>query len=148
MPFANPHLEFVFAKVGNKRQKLARAIVHGLARHDPTHMGPQAAISRRVRITLLVGVLMVNAVRRYPSDGSTFESKCAAHGQEILEPFRSLIAAVRQKPVVTDPDTETTGDPPQHNCQCQSFPCKEEQRCYSADMKSNHERSRNPVNRL
>jgi hypothetical protein len=47
---------------------------------------------------------MVNVVRCYPSDRSTFESKRAAHGQEVLDPFRSLIAAVRKKPVVADPD--------------------------------------------
>ena len=55
-------------------------------------------------IPVLVSVLMVNAVRCYPSDRSTFESKRAADGQEVLNPFRSLIAAVRKKSVVAEPD--------------------------------------------
>ena len=101
-------MKFVFAKVWNKGQQLARAAVHCLTCQYPAHMGPQPAVARRVGIPFLVGVLMVNAVRRYPGDWSTFECKRAAYGQEVLEPFRSLIAAVRQEPVVAHPDAETT----------------------------------------
>src|ERR1700756_3272075 len=111
-------------------------------------MGPQPAVARRVGIPFLVGVLMVNAVRCYPSDRSTFKSKRAAHGQEVLDPFRSLIAAVRKKPVVADPDAEATGDKPQNNCQCESFPCKKEQRREGTDVEYGHKKRRNPIDWL
>src|SRR5580704_4919855 len=51
VPLGDPNMKLVFSQVGDIGQQLGNAVVHGLPRHDPTHMRPQAAILRRVRIT-------------------------------------------------------------------------------------------------
>ena len=46
VPLADPDMKFIFAKIGNVGEQRIQLIVHRLARHDPTHMRPQAAIAR------------------------------------------------------------------------------------------------------
>ena len=73
VPPADPHLEFVFAKVRNIRQKICRIVVHGPARQNPNHVRPQATVVRRMRITLLVRVLVMHAVSRNPKNRTAFQ---------------------------------------------------------------------------
>src|SRR4029077_4849782 len=40
VPLAEPNVEFIFAKIGDKVQKLVGTVVDRLTGHDPTHMGP------------------------------------------------------------------------------------------------------------
>ena len=46
VPFADPDIKFVFAKVGNVGQKFGRVLVHGLAGNDPAHVRPETAVLR------------------------------------------------------------------------------------------------------
>jgi len=92
VPFANPHMKLVFAKFRHKGQKLICRAVHRLASYDPAHVCPQTAIARRVRIAFLVGILVMDAVCRNPGDGAALKSKRAAEGQEVLDPFWTLVA--------------------------------------------------------
>src|SRR5580704_3986611 len=59
VPFADPHMKFVFAKFRHVRQQLVHRVVHSLAGDDPAHVSPQTAIARRMWIALFVGVLMM-----------------------------------------------------------------------------------------
>ena len=60
-----------------------------LAEEDPADVRPEAACARRVRIGVLVGMLMVDAMRGDPEDRPAFERQRAADGEEILERFGS-----------------------------------------------------------
>src|ERR1700722_14819676 len=74
VPAADPHMEFVFAKVRNKGQKLCRVVMHGLPRQEPANVSPEAAIMRRVRIAFFVGVLVMHAMDGHPEDWAAFQS--------------------------------------------------------------------------
>ena len=98
-----------------------------------------------MRIALFVGVLVVHAVRRDPGDRAAFESERAANSQEVLNPARRFVPAVRQQAVVTHADAEAAGNPIQHDGECERLPGKEEERSDRADVKQQHERGGRPV---
>jgi len=49
-----------------------------------------------MRIALLIGILMMDAVRGHPENRAAFERERSAKGQGIFDPLGSLEAAVRQ----------------------------------------------------
>lgn len=73
MPPAYPDVDFVFAKIRNKRKQLSGVVVHGLTRQEPANVSPKAAILRRMRISLFVGILM-HAMDGDPKNGATLQS--------------------------------------------------------------------------
>ena len=85
-------------------------MVQTLAGQDPSHVRPPGAFARRVRVAFTVGLLMVDAMRRDPENRTAFERQRAAEGQEILDPFVGLVAAVRQQPVIRHADAEHAAD--------------------------------------
>ena len=107
-------MKFIFAKVGHKVQQLFRFVVHRAARDNPTHVRPQSALARRVRIAFHVRKLVVNSMSRHPRNRSAFESQRPASRQEVLHPFRCFVSAMRQQPVIAHADPETSGNPPKH----------------------------------
>ena len=144
VPAADPYVEFIFAKVGNVGQKFGRVVVHGLTCEDPTHVSPETAVARRVRVTLLVRVLVMHAMCGDPEDWAAFQSERAAHGEEILHPPGRLVAAMRQQAMVAHPDAEASGDPPQHHREEARFPAEHEQRSHGADVKCHHNEGGDP----
>src|SRR5260370_5424609 len=77
VPPADPRVEFVFAKFGNIRQQFCRIVMHGPAREDPAHVGPETAVARRMRVTLLVCVLLEHTMFGNRNYRSTFQSQRA-----------------------------------------------------------------------
>ena len=148
MPLGDPKMKLVLPQIGNKGQELLGIAVHGLPRQNPTHVRPQAAILRRVRVTFFVGVLVVDPVRGYPSDWSAFKGKRPADRQKMFHPLRRFVAAVGKQAVVTHANAETSGDPPEKKPEGQRFPSKKEQRGDRADMKCQHEKRCGPINGL
>ena len=57
-----------------------------------------------MRIAGLIGKLMVHAVGGHPEDRSAFQRHRAERGEEIFQPERNLIGAVRVQPVVAHAD--------------------------------------------
>jgi hypothetical protein len=82
--------------------------MHGLPGQNPTHVRPQAAITRRVWIAFFVCFLVVYPVRANPSDRSAFEGQRSADRKKILHPFWCLVAPVSEQPVVADANTKTS----------------------------------------
>ena len=148
VPFADPELKFVLPQVGNIGQEFLGAVVHRFARHNPTHVRPQAAIARRMRIAFFVGVLVMHPMRAHPGERSAFESRGAADGQEIFHPLWRFVAAVSQQAVVAHANAKASGDPPEKSRKYHGFPGEKEQRGDRADMKCKHEKGRGPINRL
>ena len=119
--------------------------MHGLAGDDPPHMRPQAAVLRRVRITLFVRILVMHAMRGDPENRSALECERAAGRQEILNPFRRLVAAVREQSMIAHADAETSRNPPQYERYQERFPTEHEECSDGADVKCEHERGCDPI---
>ena len=80
--------------------------------------------TRRMRIAFVIGMLVVNAVRGDPEDRSALKRERAADREEVLDPLRRLVAAVRQQAVIAHADAEAAGDPPQEQRSKRAFQVK------------------------
>src|SRR5438105_12736078 len=97
-------------------------------------MRPQTAVARRVWVAFLVGVLVMDAMRRNPKYWPAFKSQRSAHCENVFHPLRSLIAAMRKQTVVAHADAEASGDPPENQRRQQRFPTEHEECSYRANM--------------
>lgn len=148
MEFGDENLKFVFSEVGDIRQQFLGVAVHGLARENPAHVRPEAAVARRVRITVFVRVLMMDTMRGDPRDGAAFKGERAADRQEIFHPFRRLVTAMREQAMVAHTNAETARNPPKNDGESKSLPAEEEKRGDGADMKRKHKKGGRPVDWL
>jgi hypothetical protein len=80
----------------------------------------------------------------HPKNRAAFQSECATDRQNVLHPFRRLIASMGKEPMVAHSDSHTPGNPPQDHRDQESFPGEEEQRCNRSDMKCRNEEGRHP----
>src|SRR6266481_881011 len=108
-------------------------------------MRPKPAILRRVRITCFVRILVMHAMRGDPENRSALECERAAGRQEILNPFRRLVAAVREQSMIAHADAETSRDPPEYERYQKRFPTEREECSNGANVKCEHERSCDPI---
>ena len=67
----------------------------------------------------------MDAVRSHPENRTAFESQRGADGQEIFNPLRSFVAAMREQAMVAHADAPAAGHPPQQQRYEQRFPCEE-----------------------
>ena len=51
---------------------------------------------------------------------------------------------MREQPMVSHPDAEAPGNPPQQHGEQEGFPTENEQRCHCADVKQDHEEDCHP----
>src|ERR1700722_10981261 len=126
VPLADPEMKLVFAKVGDIGKELDSVLMHGPAGEDPAHVGPDAAISRRVWIALFVRILMMHAVGGDPGNRAAFYGQRAAGSQEILNEFRGFVAAMGKQAVIAHANAQAAGNPPHHQGKDQGLPGKEE----------------------
>ena len=84
--------------------------VEGAAGDNPSGVGPPGAVVRGVRVAIVVGVLMVDAVSGDPEDGSALESLGAAGGDEVLQPLGRAVAAMGEQAVVGHADAHVDGE--------------------------------------
>src|SRR5690348_3180646 len=99
-----------------------------------------------MRITWLVGILMMNAMRCHPKYRSALKCQGCAERKEVFHPFWSLVASVCEQPVIAHANSEASGNPPQKRRKEECFPREEKQSRNCPDVKGNHERGGNPVN--
>src|SRR5678816_3625202 len=79
---------------------------------NPAHMRPPLTLARSVRIFAHhLGMLVVNSVGYDPIDCSAFKREHPADGQEIFEPLRRFVAAMRQQAMVAHTHSDPTGYP-------------------------------------
>ena len=115
MIFGDPDVKLVFGQVRDIAGQRGGVVVHGFSGENPAHVCPPFAVQGRMRITFLVRELVMNAMSGHPEDRPAFQGQCGAHRHEILDPFRSLITAMGQQAVVAHSDSDTAGNPPQHD---------------------------------
>src|SRR5205823_1066280 len=100
----NPHMKLRFGQIGNVARKRLGILMQALTHQNPTHMGPPFPINGTVRVAFLVRKLMMNSMSGNPENRPTFERQCSADGQKVLHPFWSLVAAMRQQPMIAHSD--------------------------------------------
>src|SRR5207302_4690019 len=98
--------------------------------------------------TFPVGILVMDTMRRHPSDRPALKGQRSAHGQEVFHPFRRFIASMREEPVIAHAYTKASGNPPKQERKCKCFPSEKEQCEDGANVECSYEESRRPVNRL
>jgi len=102
---------------------------------------PEAAIAWGMWIAFHVSILVMDTVRRYPEKRASFKRQRGAEGDEIFEPLVRLETAMREQPVIRNPDAQASGDPPQKHRDEKRLPGKHEERCYGAYVKCDHKKS-------
>jgi len=118
--------------------------MNALPRQDPAHMGPETAVLRRMWITFFVRVLVMHAMYRDEENWAALQSERATYGENVLHPFRRLIPSMHEESMVSHPNPDAAGDPPQKHRDQECFPGEYEQSCYSADVKDGHKEGRDP----
>jgi hypothetical protein len=80
MPFANPHMKLISAKIGNISEEKGRVVVNALSREDPAHVRPQAAVLGGMWVPFFVCVLVMHSMYGHEEDGPTFQGQGATDG--------------------------------------------------------------------
>ena len=145
MPLIKPTVERMPHEIGGVFTHDRSVRVQWVAEEYPKHMCPPSAVTRRMRITHLVGVLVMDAVDRRPEDRSTLKRHRATHCEEIFEPSRNLIGPMRMESVVAHADPPAATNPVKHHCDNDGIPRREEQCGDSKDVKNYHHRRRHPT---
>ena len=145
MPVGEPDVELVFAEVGCVLREDRGVVMKTLAHEDPAHMRPERALTRRVRIAVLIRLLVMDAMRRDPEDRSPLERERAADREKVLDELGRPVAAVREQPVIRHSDAEHAACVVENQCGEHRAVVDIEERGYSSDMKAGHRDGRNPV---
>src|SRR5687767_10277724 len=119
--------------------------MEALTHEDPSHMCPEGALTRRVRVAFLIRLLMMDAMRRDPEDRSALERERAANREEVLDELRRSVAAMCEQPVIRHPDAEHAARVIENQCGEHRTVIDIEQCGYGSDMKAGHRYGRNPV---
>ena len=99
---------------------------------------------RSVGIALLVAVLMMNAMSRYPRNRTALQRERAADCEEIFNRLRHMVTPVHQQPMITHADAAVDGQHVQHDGHNQVGPTEKEQRGNRTEMEDHHEDKRDP----
>jgi hypothetical protein len=110
-------------------------------------MSPDETHQRAVRIKPLVGMLMMPPAHRDPTDRRILQGATAEHGEGMFKPFRTPEAAMRQKPVIAETDTERTSQEDTDDSQRHAGPTEEpgQQRKQGKKMIAGNKNRRHPL---
>jgi hypothetical protein len=98
-----------------------------------------------MRVAFLIGLLMMDAVRGDPEDGTAFKRQCSAEGEEVLDPFRGLVAAMGQEPVISHAYAEHSAGVVQNQCGEHRTRVDVEESRHGADVEPGHGNCGYPV---
>ena len=135
----------VAGEVGGVAAQQGGLRVERAAGEDPAGVGPPGAVVRGVRVAVVVGVLMVDAVGGDPEDGSAFERHGAAGGDEVLQPLGGPVSAVGEQAVVAHADADVDGEEVHDAEDGQVLPGEAEERGDGADVEEAHDDGGDPV---
>src|SRR4051812_371275 len=77
---------------------------------QPTDVAPERAHLRRMRISLVIGMLMMDPMDNDPAGGRLLQVANSEQGQCVLKPHRALKASVRQQSMKAGADTHRAED--------------------------------------
>ena len=96
-----PDVEAVFGQVRRVTRHTRRLVVINFSGEDPTNVSPPPAFARRMRVSRLIGLPMVNAMRSHPGDRAAFECQSSADSHTVFDDLRHVIRAVGSQPSQT-----------------------------------------------
>src|SRR5882724_6407915 len=99
--------------------------MHRSAGEDPSHVRPPFAVAGGMRVAVLVRKLVMNAMSRDPENRSALERQRRAPGEEVFDPFWSLVSAMGYKPMIAHADAKAPGNPPEEHRNEECLPGKE-----------------------
>ena len=143
--FAEPDVDGVLGEVGGVAAEECGLGVERATGENPAGVGPPRAVVRSVRVAFVVGVLMMDAVGGDPEDGSALECEGAAHGDEVLDPFAGLVAAVREQAMIGHADADVDGEEVGDDEGGEVLPGEEEERGDSSNVEGAHGDGGDPV---
>src|ERR1700743_2972808 len=88
-----------------------------------------------MRVAVVIGLLMMNAMHRDPENRAALKRQGAADREEVFQPDRALVSAVRVQTVVSHADPETSSHPVKEERNQEAAPAEHEQRGECADVK-------------
>ena len=88
---------------------------------------------------------MMDAVGGDPEDGASLKGEAAAHGDEVLDPLGSAVAAVREQAMVGHADADIDSEEVHDDEGGQVRPGEEEESGDGADVEEAHGNGRDPV---
>ena len=119
--------------------------VHRLTEERPQHVCPPAAVTGRMGVPVLVGVLVVNTMTGRPEDWPALKRQRRADCQEILDRLGHLIRPVRVQTVIPHPDSPADADPVEDDSDHDRLPGRVEEGGHREDVKDHHRDQRSPV---
>src|SRR5215469_12314330 len=111
MIIVQPDVKGTLRQIGCILGHQTRVVMLRVSQENPAHMSPPRAVTRRVRITGLIGFLVMDPMRRNPEDRSSLERQRPTNGKEILQAEWYLVRSVRVQAMVPHADTKTCGHP-------------------------------------
>ena len=124
----------VFQQIGREALIEFVVILAAVLRHHPLDVRPEAAVTRRVRIFVLIAIGVVLAMRGDPLQRRAFARHLAHEREEPTHRLRRGEAAVREQAVVAHADADAAGDELHHDEQREPLPREEERRGQRTDM--------------
>src|SRR5580658_1181524 len=119
--------------------------MQGLSSQDPADMRPPGTVLGTVRITLVIRMLVMNAMCGYPENRAALQSERAARRNEVFQPLRRHVAAMCKQAVISHTDAHIDCQKIQGNSDDKIGPAKEEESCNRASMEESHKENRDPV---
>jgi hypothetical protein len=143
--FAEPDVTLVAGEVGGVAAEECGFGVERAAGDDPTGVSPPGPVVGSVRIAVVVGVLMMDAMCGDPEDGSAFKCCGAAGGDEVFEPLGNAVAAMREQAVVAHADADVDGEEIEDGESSEVLPGEAEECGDGSDVEQAHGNGGNPV---
>ena len=112
---------------------------------DPAHMRPPFAVPRRVRITRLVSVLVMQAMHSDPVGRASLKRHRATDCHGILQPLRRGETPMRELTMVADGNAYVLAEEPHHEKHDDRRPMEGEQRGHGSQMKRGNDGEKYPV---
>jgi hypothetical protein len=140
-----PAIERHGAEVGRILRHEGGVVVVRVAKQDPPHVRPEATVPRCVRIAVVIGMLMMDAMRRNPENWPAFERQRAADGEKVFERLRCLVAPMGMQAVIPEADPEPDRQPVQHDGDRKIGPTEKEKGGDRQNMKDHHHDGGDPV---
>src|SRR5947209_2630561 len=138
VPARNPDLEAIPEQVGRVTLDCGAVVLLRRPRENPADVRPPGSVARAVRVGGNVRVRVMNPVGRDPLDRPALQRQRGADRENILDPLRRLVAAVRQQPVVAHADAEASGHPEDDEGNDQRRPREHEERGHRAYVEDDH----------
>ena len=148
MIFVEQDVEPVLPQIGGVFGNNPCQPIKGLSEEDPANMRPPHTVTRGMRIAIVVGLLMVDAMGSDPGDGTAFERKAAANRQKIFQETGRLVGAMGVQAMIAQTDAEACSHPIEENGDSQISPTEDEKRRDRPEMEQDHGDRRSPVQPL